>query len=157
MMNRTGNDVLSQRRRPIGWDEIFSGGVNKNWVIMNWRNAQTARDAVRAGYDVILATRSNLYFDYDYNTTSTEKVYAFDPLPEDATDEEKKHYLGIQACFWSHIDRTQSRMDFQLYPRTLALAERAWSAGNARDYTHFQNRMNSHHVWFDYFNIIKRY
>lgn len=65
MMNKTGNDVLSQRRRPIDWDEIFSGGVNKDRVIMNWRNAQTALDAVRAGYDVILAARTNLYFDYD--------------------------------------------------------------------------------------------
>lgn len=153
MMNRIGREVVSSSKRPVGWDEVFSEGVTKDWVIMVWRGTGRGLAQVKAGYDVILCPTSNLYFDYSYATTPTEKVYAFDPVPDGLTAEEQRHYMGIQACFWSHIDRTESRIDYQLFPRVLALAERAWSAGSVTDYADFYQRALKQRFWLDYFDI----
>ncbi len=153
MMNRVGSDVTANARRPIGWDEIFPQGVDKKWIIMVWRGQNRGLDEIKAGYDVILCPTSNLYFDYSYATTPTKKVYAFDPVPENLTEEETDRYLGIQACFWSHIDRTESRIDYQLFPRVLALAERAWSDKSVTDYADFHQRELKLRYWLDYFDV----
>ncbi len=96
-MEQVHQALTSDKKRPIGWDEIMEGGVSKDWVVMVWRDQQTGIKAAREGYDVVMTPTSYLYFDYDYSTTNTEKVYSFQPVPADATAEEKKHYLGIQA------------------------------------------------------------
>jgi len=153
MMNRVGSNVTANARRPVGWDEVFSQGVDKKWIIMVWRDQNRGLDEVKAGYDVVLCPTSNLYFDYSYATTPTRKVYAFDPVPENLTEDETKRYLGIQACFWSHIDRTESRIDYQLFPRVLALAERAWSEKSVTDYANFHDRELKHRYWLDYFDV----
>ena len=153
VMNRVGNYVVADNKRPIGWDEVFQTGVGKETVIMVWRQQQTGIKATKDGYDVVMCPTSHLYFDYDYSITNTKKVYSYQPVPADATSEEKKHYLGIQACFWSHIDRTESKIDYQLFPRLLALAERAWSDEAVNDYNNFATRKSNHTFWLNYFDI----
>ena len=153
MMNRVGSDVLSVNKRPIGWDEVFAEGVGKRWIIMVWRGKGRGLEEVKAGHDVILCPTSNLYFNYDYRLTPTKKVYSFEPIPDGITVSEEKHYLGIEACFWSHIDRTETRIDYQLYPRVLALAERAWSPESVTDYNEFYNRELKNEFWLNFFDI----
>lgn len=153
VMNRVGEYVTAAGKRPIGWDEVFHTGVGKEWIIMIWRQSDRGLNAVKAGYDVILTPHTNLYFDFDYNRTSTEKVYSFEPIPDGLSFEEEKHYLGIQGSFWNHIDRTLAKTDFQLYPRLLALSERSWSEKSVTDYDNFRKRLAAHRFWFDYFEI----
>jgi hexosaminidase len=153
-MSKLGNEVLQYKKRPVAWGEILDGeGISKDWVIMVWRQQQTSIKATKDGYDVVMSPFSHLYFDYDYSTTNTKKVYSYQPVPADATAEEKRHYLGIQANFWSHIDRTESRIDYQLFPRLLALAERAWSDEAVNDYNNFAIRKSNHTFWLNLFDI----
>ncbi|MEX2591416.1 MAG: family 20 glycosylhydrolase [Anditalea sp.] len=119
---------------------------------MAWREQEIGTRAVKNGFDVVLSPTSHLYFDYNYRTTPTKKVYAFEPIPEGTSPEEELRYMGIQANFWSHIDRTESRIDFMIYPWALALAERAWSA-DVRDYEDFEMRKNEHLNWLRFFDI----
>lgn len=153
VMNRVGNYVVAANKRAIGWDEVFQTDVGKETVIMIWRGQNKGIKEVMAGYDVVLCTSSYLYFDYSYNTTPTKKVYSFEPIPDSITGEEKKHYLGIQACFWSHIDRTESKTDSQIFPKLLALAERAWSDKSVTDYENFYKRELKHEFWLKYFDV----
>ena len=39
-------------------------------------------------------------------------------------------WQGLEACLWSEFVRTPERADYMLYPRVLALAERAWHAAD---------------------------
>ncbi|TAM94034.1 MAG: beta-hexosaminidase, partial [Chitinophagaceae bacterium] len=153
IMDSVGKYVSEEGRRPIGWDEVFYEGVQKNYIIQLWRSDESIKEA-KAGYDVILSPTTNLYFDYTYKTTPTKKVFSFNPIPDSATTEEKNHYLGIEACFWSHIDRTESKMDYQLFPRVLALSERAWSAKRDTSYNDFHQREIKQEPWLNYFKIV---
>lgn len=150
--------TVQKRKRVIAWDDILEGKPNKNWIIMVWREGQipeksTSFKAVQQGYDVILTPTSHLYFDYSYDRIDSKKVYAFEPIPASATQEEISHYLGIQANFWSHIDRTETRIDSQLFPRLLALSERSWSEETVTDYKHFFKRRQLHTFWMKFFDI----
>jgi hypothetical protein len=60
------------------------------------------------------------------------------------TLEEARHVLGLQANFWSHIDRSPDRVDYQLFPRLLSIAERAWSPQSVKDWAEFKRRMKLH-------------
>lgn len=153
MMAEVGKNVLDAGKKPIGWDEILDGGAGKDWLVMAWQGHDIGIRAASQGYDVVMSPTSHLYFDYNYRTTPTKKVYSFQPIPDGLTEEEQKHFLGIQANFWSHIDRTESRIDAMIYPRALALAERAWSEDNVRDYENFTQRKVAHRQWLRFFDV----
>lgn len=153
VMDRVGKHVTDAKKRPVGWDEIVDGDISRDWVIMGWRDQSKGREALQKGYEVVMTPHTHLYFDYSYATTPTSKVYAYNPVPDGLTAEQEHRILGIQANFWSHIDRWTTRIDFQLYPRILALSERAWSDASVSDYDQFHRRMKDHKRWFQFFRI----
>ncbi|HEY1491857.1 MAG TPA: beta-N-acetylhexosaminidase, partial [Steroidobacteraceae bacterium] len=51
-------------RTLVGWDEILSGGVPADAVVMSWRGVQGAISAAAAGHDVVLSPDPTLYFDH---------------------------------------------------------------------------------------------
>ncbi|HBG56405.1 beta-N-acetylhexosaminidase [Proteiniphilum sp. UBA5480] len=151
VMDRVGKHVTEAKKRPIGWDEIVQGDISKDWIVMGWRDESKGREALQKGYEVVMTPHTHLYFDYSYATTPTSKVYAYNPVPDGLTTEQESRILGIQANFWSHIDRWTSRIDFQLYPRILALSERAWSDASVNDYETFRQRVKIHKKWLQFF------
>ena len=130
-------------KRLIGWDEIIEGGLAPNAAVMSWRGAKGGVLAAKAGHDVVMSPTSHCYFDYTYTAIDSERAYSYEPVPAELTPEEAKHVLGLQANFWSHIDRTPDRVDQQLFPRLLSLAERGWSPKEVRDWNEFQPRLDA--------------
>lgn len=153
LMMRVAENVIESGKRPICWDEVIEGDIGKDWIIMAWQEQEKGRIALEKGYKVVMTPTSHLYFDYSYATTPTRKVYGYNPVPPDATEDEKSRILGIQANYWTHIDRWESRIDYQLFPRVLALSEKAWSEESVVDYDDFRKRGKMHKLWFHYFGI----
>ncbi len=138
-IRRAEKIVRGHGKRLIGWDEILEGGLAPNATVMSWRGIRGGVAAARAGHDVVMSPHSHCYFDYAYTSIDTERVYAYEPVPEELTAAEARHILGVQANFWSHLARTPERVDAQLFPRLLALAEVAWSPEAGRAYPRFRN------------------
>ena len=131
--------VEKHGKRLVGWDEIIEGGLAPNATVMSWRGMEGGMAAAKAGHDVVMSPTSHCYFDYPYSGIDSARVFAFDPvagIPPEAA----RHVLGLQANFWSHIDREPELVDRQLFPRLLALAERGWSADNRSEWTGYQRR-----------------
>ena len=133
----------------IGWDEILEGGLAPGAAVMSWRGTRGGIAAARAGHDVVMSPTSHCYFDYTYERIDTERAYAFEPIPEELDEAQGRHVLGLQANFWSHIDREPPLVDRQLFPRLLAIAERGWSARDVRDWEDFRWRVKLHLVHLD--------
>jgi hexosaminidase len=131
-------------RRLIGWDEILEGGLAPNASVMSWRGMRGGIQAARAGHDVVMSPTSHCYFDYTYGRISTRHAYGFEPIPSDLDPKARHHILGLQANFWSHIDRSPEKVDRQLFPRLLSIAERGWSSEGVREWAHFEKRARSH-------------
>jgi hexosaminidase len=143
----------SRGRRLIGWDEILEGGLAPNATVMSWRGIAGGIEAAREGHDVIMTPTSHLYFDFYQGDpsqeplaiggyTPLERVYAFEPVPEELTTEEARHILGAQANVWTEYMKTTDYVEYMVYPRLLALAEVVWSPSEARDWAGFLARLS---------------
>lgn len=147
--------INAQGRQIIGWDEILEGGISPHAVVMSWQGTSGAIEAVRQGNPAILTPCDYLYFNF-YQTkpsgeplaigglTSLKKVYDYEPVPSELNDEQARLILGVQANVWTEYIKTMSHVFYMTYPRALALAEIAWSAGNNKDYDNFITRVDHH-------------
>ena len=152
VMNRMAKVVEARGRRVIGWDEILEGNVSETAIIMSWRGIEGGIEAARKGHDVIMAPSSHLYFDY-YQSEDiasepeciggylpVERVYEFQPLPEELTPEQQKHIIGVQANIWTEYIAHFWHVQYMAMPRMDALAELQWNNPEQRDFKEFVER-----------------
>jgi len=142
LIRRIEKFINSKGRKLIGWDEILEGGLAENAAVMSWRGEQGGIEAARQGHSVVMSPTSHCYFDYSYETTSTKKVYSYDPVPKELTGDPSKCILGAQANMWTHIARTEPAIDAQIFPRLYALAEVLWTNPAVRDYADLERRIS---------------
>jgi len=140
-IKRIEKSLHAKGKRLIGWGEILEGGLAPRATVMSWRKSESGIAAARAGHDVVMCLTSHCYFNFPYKRISTMKVYGYNPIPAELTEEQAKHILGIQANFWSNVDREEGGVDRQVFPRLLAIAEVAWSPKDQRDETRFRDRV----------------
>ncbi|MCD8072437.1 MAG: beta-N-acetylhexosaminidase, partial [Alistipes sp.] len=137
----------------IGWDEIVEGGLSPEATVMSWRGIEGGLVAAKAGHDVIMSPNSHLYFDY-YQTRDVdndpvafggyvplERLYGFDPVPQDLSAQQKKHIIGLQANLWSPWLKEYKVAQYMTMPRIAGLSEVAWSYPAERDFTDFTSRL----------------
>lgn len=145
----------SKGRNIIGWDEILEGGLATNASVMSWRGIEGGVAAAQQGHDMVMTPTSHCYFDY-YQSLSAEeplaiggflpvqKVYEYEPIPEELTQTEVKHILGVQGNIWTEYITTPEQLFYMAFPRTCALAEVAWSSVQVKDYQDFAERLITH-------------
>jgi len=142
-------------KRLVGWDEILEGGLAPNATVMSWRGIEGGIAASKQDHNVIMCPVTHCYFDFSQTenekidigggtTTTTEKVYEFEPIPDELSDEEAKHVLGAQGNLWTEHIATVERAEEMLYPRSCALAEKLWSSKNCSDFGNFEKRLELH-------------
>ncbi|MCX6232529.1 MAG: family 20 glycosylhydrolase [Bacteroidetes bacterium] len=139
------DDFLAQHgRKLIGWDEILEGGLSKGATVQSWRGMEGAVAAARSGHDAIVSPTSHAYFDYDIANINMEKVYNFNPLPQELSIEESIHILGGECNLWSE-HASQEKVDERVFPRILAMSEVLWTYPQKRDYESFRARVQQHY------------
>lgn len=147
--------LTSHKRRLVGWDEILEGGLAENAVVMSWRGTAGGIAAARAGHDVVMAPTSNTYLDYAQSRDPDEpvgqttlltldKVYAFDPVPDELEAQYAKHVLGGQAQVWTEYMADAKAVEYMAFPRLTALAEAVWTPKDRKDYAGFVARLTRH-------------
>lgn len=142
-VKRVEKYLNSKGKKLIGWDEITEGGLSPGATVMYWRGwvKEVPQKVAELGNNMIMTPTSHCYFDYPNEKISTEQIYSYNPVPEGFGFNEIGKVLGVQANFWSHIDRTPPRIDRQLFPRLLALSEIAWTYQNKKEWSNFRKRM----------------
>jgi hexosaminidase len=145
--------LTQNNRRLLGWDEILQGGLAPGATVMSWRGIQGGITAAKAGHDVVMAPTSHTYFDYrqapaekglSRNVINLEKVYSFEPLPAELSNEQTRHVLGGQAQLWGELIPDQNRREYMAYPRACALIEILWSPKKLKNYENFVTRLRHH-------------
>ena len=69
------------------------------------------------------------------------------------TEKGKANFLGIKGGLWAETVQTEEQMDYLVFPRFFALAERAWSA--KRSYEN-ESRFDVKHIERDYTSFINK-
>lgn len=144
--------LASHGRRLIGWDEILEGGLAPNATVMSWRGTAGGIAAAREGHDVVMTPTDFLYLDYYQGDPRFEplangghvplaKTYSYEPVPDVLTAAQARHILGAQGNVWTEYLKTPASIEYQAYPRALALAEVTWSPREARSWDGFLSRL----------------
>tara|TARA_R110002126_G_scaffold98045_44_gene228274 strand:- start:5601 stop:8165 length:2565 start_codon:yes stop_codon:yes gene_type:complete len=139
-----------------GYDVVQSPGTN-----LYFDHPQEAHPEERGYYwatrftnteKVFFYRPDHLYHNADFTRDGTPitdlEALLGRPLP---TLEKPEHMLGIQGQLWSETIRTAAQLEQMLYPRLIALAERAWhkaawepaktSAAAREDWQQFSQRL----------------
>ncbi|MCV9388769.1 beta-N-acetylhexosaminidase [Reichenbachiella ulvae] len=147
--------VNSKGRQIIGWDEILEGGLAPNAAVMSWRGESGGIAAAKSKHKVVMSPYQHLYLDYHQGDPAfeptvigplltLEDVYAYDPLPDTLTEEEKTYIMGAQANVWTEYMPTEDQMEYMVYPRASALAELVWTPKSNKDWSQFQQKIPTH-------------
>lgn len=150
--------VVDQGKTMIGWDEVLSGNGVPGTTIMAWRRGkhQPQLQAPREGYPTIMTSYQYSYISQVQGPLFMEpvgpkvvlplsKVYNHEPIPSELTEEEVARVLGNQASLWGEFTPTQEHCEYMLYPRTMASAEVSWSNPEVKNWTRFQNALETYH------------
>jgi len=151
-------------RQIIGWDEILEGGLAPNASVMSWRGTKGAVEAAKAGHNVVMTPTSHCYFDYYQSENEDEplaiggflpleKVYNFNPTPEELTDDEIQHVLGAQGNIWTEYMPVEDQVEYMAFPRMLAMSEVVWSNPEQKNYADFVSRVEHFHKHLDALDI----
>jgi hexosaminidase len=158
-MRRITDHLKTAGRRAVTWavtqtdpyDPKDMSDVGSAAIVQNWHGG--AAFAAKQGWDVVNSDNRFVYFDYPTQPDPTkpkwmpvldlEKVYSFEPAPPGLSPQESKHILGGEACLWTEFV-PQEKVDAQMFPRLLALAEVVWSQGRKTEFRDFARRVEAH-------------
>lgn len=149
---RIDDYITSKGRKLIGWDEIMEAGISQNAAVMSWRGNEGGIAAAKDSHNVVMAPYRFVYFDFyqsppalepdiSYAGLSVDKVYSFDPTPEELDTKQKQYIMGGQACLWTENVATTDRVEYMLLPRMLALSEVLWTPPANKDYAKFVDKV----------------
>ena len=157
----------------IAWDELIDRWKPEYTVkpiMMVWRGTQYAANAAAKGLKCIYVPSRPCYFDLmqctveqaevdevyqggygDKEVNSIDKVYAVNPV---ATLQGKEDMCwGPQANLWAESLGSDEQMQYQYFPRMLALAEVGWMEYDRRHWEDFRKRLQSHAAILDEFGV----
>ena len=156
--------INTKGKQIIGWDEILEGGLAPNATVMSWRGTSGAIQAAKDGHDVILTPGSHCYFDHYQSDNENEplaiggflpleKVYHFNPIPEELTKDESRYVQGAQGNVWTEYMQTEKQLEYMAFPRVVALSEVVWSSPENKNYTDFINRLAQYQKRLDQLDV----
>lgn len=145
--------------------EFATDHVNVNfWDTLYWGGFDSVNDWANKGFRVIVSNPDYVYLDFPNEVHPVEsgyywgtrfsderKIFSFAPdnMPQNAetsldrdgnpfsakSDKPWPGAYGLSAQLWSEVVRTDNQMEYMIYPRMIAVAERAWHrAGWEQDY-----------------------
>lgn len=151
-IHRIEKYVNSKGRKIIGWDEILEGGLAPNAAVMSWTGIKGGVEAAKSGHFAVMTPGSYCYFDHYQGDPATEpnafggftpldKVYSYNPIPEELKGDETKYILGVQANLWTEYILDFKQVQYMIFPRLLALSEVGWGTSDPKNYKEFEGRV----------------
>ena len=156
--------INSHGKKLIGWDEILEGGLAPEATVMSWRGVTGGIAAAKMDHDVIMTPYTYVYLDYYQcepqgeplaigGYLPLEKVYSYEPLPEELEAEEQKHILGLQGNVWTEYIPTAEHLEYMAFPRAFAIAETGWTPEMKKDFEEFLARFEILRERYDLMNL----
>jgi len=156
--------LAKHNKKIIGWDEILEGGLAPTATVMSWQGEEGGIASANMGHDVIMTPQVWMYLDkYQGDSQllpvtiggylTLKKVYNYEPVPEKIAKDKQHHILGAQVNSWTEYKYNEEGMDYDKYPRLIALAELNWTPKDKKDYKDFERRIDNQRVRLDMHNI----
>ena len=157
-IQRMDKYLTEKGRKLIGWDEILEGGLSSNAAVMSWRGFEGGVEAANLGHFVVMSPGSHCYFDHYQGKgkdeplaiggyTPLEKVYDFNPIPNQLNKKYEPYILGGQANVWTEYIADFNKVEYMVYPRAIALSQSLWCSEKP-SFDEFKNVLIDKHLPF---------
>ncbi|NOW95101.1 glycoside hydrolase family 20 protein [Mucilaginibacter sp. SG564] len=154
----------SKGRQIIGWDEILEGGLAPGATVMSWTGEEGGIAAAKLHHNAIMTPEKYVYLDYYQSLYPSEplagggytplsKVYNYEPITKELSDDEAKYIKGVQANAWSEYLASTAQAEHQIFPRILALSEIGWTTKGNKSYSNFLKHLRYEHSLLKQLNI----
>ena len=129
--------VQKHGKKMVGWDEILNPALPKDIIVQSWRGEESLSKGAVLGYTGLLS--APYYLDGE---KTSEEMFLDDPIPADTklTPEQQRLIIGGEVCMWAEQLYPET-VDSRVWPRTVAVAERFWSAQSDRDVADMYRRL----------------
>jgi len=151
-LNRIEKIINKRDRIMIGWDEILEGGLAPNATVMSWRGEAGGIASAKEGHDVIMTPNKYCYIDLKqghddlepnlgYSELLLSTSYGYKVIPNELSEEQGKHILGIQANLWTESISDWGKLTYMTFPRLFAIAESGWTSHENKNWDDFTERL----------------
>lgn len=159
---RMADFIVESGLNPVAWDEASDFGVNKKTILQWWRGEypDVLLKAAERGYNIILSPVDFVYLDYPSDlkeaganweglhngANSLEAIYNWKLIPDTFNDTMANRILGIEAGIWTEFIDHQKRLEYMVYPRLSAVAEKAWTSEHNINWESFLERLSTQYI-----------
>ncbi len=152
-VNRVANYLKSKGKKVIVWDDAQEGGIDSTLNVMYWRNwvGGVPEKVAANGNQMIMVPGDPLYF--SRMSTPLYNIYNMDLLGDKYPADKKDLIKGIQACVWSEKVGSSKVVEAIVFPKLLALSERAWSQDENLNWESFKIKVKNHLPILDHLNV----
>ncbi len=152
--NNIASYLASKGRRLMGWNEILDEGLEPNAICHYWaHDEKEVIEHIKNGRDCVVSKNRYTYLNYGYKSLSLEKAYSFSPYLSGLRKNDKKHILGIEAPAWTEWIPDRETLEFQVFPRLLAISEIGWLGEKKPGYKDFHGRLKQYLPRLDYMDV----
>ncbi len=147
----------------IGWDEILEGGISTDCVVMNWRRPSHGIESLKSRHRTVICNNRWSYLNQRESLTQQElgssgplslkRVYEYQLIPDGLTAEEEKLIWGAEGCIWTEYIATPWKVEFYLFPRLSAVAERVWSPAEKTVWDDFAKKIPTQFDRYDLWGV----
>ena len=153
---RHSANVVAAGKKCIVWDDALESELDTASTLIHWWRSdhpESLEKSLSSGYKTIISPWDPFYLDYIQDARCKEghlawksyvngldEIYNYS-LPDDPA------VLGVQANLWTERVRTGERLGYMVFPRLIALAEKAWSSH--LDYEDFLSRLPLEYKYLD--------
>lgn len=141
LINHFAAYLSGMDKRIIFWSDSFDPQLDDSAIVHFWvRNKKAIRQALINGRQMINSAYLRTYLDHAYPLVPLLTTYQFDPQFEDLPEGAKENILGLEGLMWGEWLPNYRRLEYQTFPRLVALAEAGWRSDH-RPYPDFLNRL----------------
>ena len=139
---RINKFLSSHDRRLMGWSEILSASSTKDIIGQYWMfGKKKVIKHLKKGGNMVFSKFGYTYLDYSYKRTSLSKAYNYEPVPKNLHKDYHRNILGIEAPMWTEWVRNVRELDWQTFPRLIAIAESNWTPKKQKSFKSFKSRL----------------
>ena len=156
-------DIITETgKNVVAWDDLIDSGTSPEGKVMLWWHTDFPKflaEGADKGFDMVVCPDMPFYLDFVQDSNDKvghlvdRKCYNYMKQIYEYGILDNPRVIGVQSNLWTEKVVTTERMEYMIFPRLIALAEKGWTDSRNMDYSSFVKRMEKQYRHLDKLGI----